>query len=380
MWLWLFAENDRPDRPDGPPGAGSSAWNRPKPTPKPAAKPAPKTDPGKDPETDPIEEEFDDEDSVGSEINEALRAMLPWMTSILLHMSVILLTLFVVWSVVQPEKEEKPIIPMARLSEHPGGQLTGASDMDLAASQSTRKVETQSVAGSASVQDVANLNAGGGNPGDALNLIGVSGGGNPNSGGMLAQFGTTSGNGTGLGAKFYGTGGNAHKIIYIVDASGSLIDTLPFVIKELKRSIGELSDQQQFTVIFFQDNTHLEVPPRGWKYATSDNKHKVADWISNPDNVVPHGGTNPTSAIRVAMKYQPELVFILSDNITGHGRYEVDRDELLKLVNDANPGHKIVINTIQFLYPDPLNTLADIAKQSGGIYKFVSESDLGLSK
>ena len=99
-----------------------------------------------------------------------------------------------------------------------------------------------------------------------ISLVGVTGGAN------MAPMGVTA-NTDGLGATMFGaTGGNAYKIIYIVDASGSLIDTLPFVIKELKRSINELSDRQEFNVIFFQagDAIEVNVPRRGWKSATSE--------------------------------------------------------------------------------------------------------------
>jgi hypothetical protein len=205
--------------------------------------------------------------------------------------------------------------------------------------------------------------------------VGLSAGG----GGKMAPFGTTTGAGAGIQAKFFGSGGNAHKIIYIVDASGSLIDTLPFVIKELKRSISELSDKQQFTVIFFQAGREVEVPPRGWKYATPENKTKVANWITlEQGNIIPRGSTDPVAAIKLAMRYKPELVFILSDNITGKGRYEVDRSDLMALLEQSNKDKKIKINTIQFLYPDPLKTLETISKAHGGVYKFVTEADLGL--
>jgi hypothetical protein len=95
-------------------------------------------------------------------------------------------------------------------------------------------------------------------------------------------------------------------------------------------------------------------------------------------NIIPRGSTDPVAAIKLAMRYKPELVFILSDNITGKGRYEVDRSELLKLLEESNKDKKIKINTIQFLYPDPLKTLETISKEHGGIHKFITESDLGL--
>ena len=63
--------------------------------------------------------------------------------------------------------------------------------------------------------------------------------------------------------------------VYLVDASGSLIDTLPFVLRELQQSISKLSDQQKFTVIFFQGkDVGLKVPPS--RRATADVKQSVS--------------------------------------------------------------------------------------------------------
>lgn len=310
--------------------------------------------------------------SVASEVNDVLRSMMPWLTSMLVHLGIVILAIFAVWGVIaSTAEEEEVIIPMARLAENPGGQLSQSQDIELQNTQQTRQVVTESLATDEAVNSLATSSNT-----EALQLVGLSGG----ASGKLAPFGTTTGGGAGIQAQFFGAGGNATKLIYIVDASGSLIDTLPYVIKELKRSISELSDRQQFTIIFFQAGRELEVPPRGWKNATDDMKQRVNDFITLENgNIIPRGSTDPVAAIKLAMRYKPELVFILSDNITGRGRYEVDRDQLLKLINEAtrdNPQMKI--NTIQFVYTDPLDTLKSISEKTGGIHTFITEADLGL--
>ena len=88
--------------------------------------------------------------------------------------------------------------------------------------------------------------------------------------------------------------------------------------------------------------------------------------------------TDPRAAIRLAQSYEPELIFLLSDNILGHGRHEIDQDELLAMFREQNP--KTSVNTIQFLSPDPTNTMRDIAKQHNGTPKFITLSDLGLEE
>jgi hypothetical protein len=307
----------------------------------------------------------EEEDDVVEQTNDLMSILLPWLTSILFHLGIVVLALFSVWSIVQVE-EEAPIIPIARLSEKPGAKLQSSQDVTLK-SEVVRETKTEKV----TTEDTLVVS----NSANQLELVGVAGGA---SGGKIAPLGTVS-SGNPEVSRFYGTGGNARKIIYVVDASGSLIDTLPFVIKELKKSINELSDKQQFTVIFFQSGDAIEVPPIGWKPATAEIKKQVADWVTlDRGNIIPHGATNPVKAIQLAMRLQPELVYILSDNITGKGRYEIDKQELVKLLDGANKNRKIAINTIQFLYPDPLGTLEEIAKTHGGSYTFVRETDLGL--
>jgi hypothetical protein len=364
VWIFSFAD-DTPTI-----GAGESpSGNHPIPQPKPVEEPSTSGNVA-------VEEEAEDVVSIGAEVNDVMTTLLPWMTSILFHLGIIVLFMFAAWSYVVEENENNaPIIPIARLSEKPGGALVQGPASELQSATVARNVASEMVS--------TNGPGGGADSGldlgsaSGLQLIGV-GSAAAGGGGKVAPLGATGGGGD-VVTKFYGTGGNARRIIYIVDASGSLIDTLPFVLKELKRSINELSEKQQFTVIFFQGGDAIEVPPAGWKQATPEMRKAVADWVSlETGHLSPRGATNPVKAIQLAMQYRPELVYILSDNITGHGRYEVDREELLKLLNDRNKDRKIAINTIQFLYPDPLNTLKDIAAQHGGTFVFIKASDIGL--
>jgi len=185
-------------------------------------------------------------------------------------------------------------------------------------------------------------------------------------------------------ATFYGTGGNARRIAYVVDASGSLIDTLDYVLAELRRSIDDLSDRQSFTVIFFQGDRALEAPPAGLKPATPAIKRQVEQWFSpQAGNVRAAGITAPQAALRLALHYEPQLIFLLSDSITSPGQDETDQRQLLQQIRQMNTS-KTKINTIQFLYPDPLaaggarGTLELIAEQTGGVYRFVSGRDVGI--
>ncbi len=185
-------------------------------------------------------------------------------------------------------------------------------------------------------------------------------------------------------------------IVYIVDASGSMITSLPFIITELQRSISALAPDQRFRVIFFQRNNALLVPgpsessppalPARLLAASASNRQFVSDWIQlDRSNIRAQGRSNPLAALSLALSNldpAPDLIFLLSSDITGVGEFEISQAELLKTIErlNRNPdgSRKALIRTIQFLDPDPLETLRKIAQRNGGPdgYRFVDRAAL----
>lgn len=204
-------------------------------------------------------------------------------------------------------------------------------------------------------------------------------------------------------------GSNVVNVAYIVDASGSMLAYLPIVIDELIRSVDQLDDSQQFCIIFFQNNDAIIVPPpgtkgtgaagAGWRRAkreparylaaTRENRQWVYNWIDlSNQNIRASGRSNPVEAFRAALhelQPAPDVIFVLSTDITGSGEYEVNRDDLLNMIRGYNrqPGSdepKSVIKTLQFVEQDPLDTLRLLAEQNGGPegYKMLTREELGL--
>lgn len=180
----------------------------------------------------------------------------------------------------------------------------------------------------------------------------------------------------------YGTPGAA-RIVYLIDASGSLIDTLPFIQKQLQQTLGELRPEQSFAVVFFAGNRVLEAPPVGMKSATHRAVQITSQWIDPASGrVIASGRPHPDAAIRRAMAYQPDAVILLSDGLTGAGDGAMaERAQLLSLIDTANTSG-VVFHTLQVSRPDPLagptqrGTLEMIALQSGGVHRYIGEDDL----
>jgi hypothetical protein len=188
-------------------------------------------------------------------------------------------------------------------------------------------------------------------------------------------------------AKFMGLDAVAAKrIVYVVDASGSMLLHLSTVLHELQRSLTTLHPKQEFSIVFFQQNKSITVPPRNsLRPATPHNISAVMEWIQTSGEVIPTGSSNPVAAIRTAMKLQPDVIYLLSENITGSGRYEVPPDELIAQLEKLNPvdprngRRRVQINCIQYLTKDSLGTMQRIAEIHGGDdgYTFIERGRVG---
>ena len=178
---------------------------------------------------------------------------------------------------------------------------------------------------------------------------------------------------------------NARRIVYVVDASGSLVGTFPQVIEELRRSMMKLDPRQNFGIIFIQRGEAVTVPPGGaLQPATPERLAEAMKWIDA--KMIPTGRSNPIAAVEAALALKPEIVFLLSADITGAGEYEISERTLLDALDRLNPkdpatGRRPVrIQCVQFLDPDPVGTLERVASEHGGAdgYRYLGRSELGL--
>ncbi|MEX0741715.1 MAG: vWA domain-containing protein [Phycisphaeraceae bacterium] len=314
----------------------------------------------------------DDNVSLGEEVNDVFMTMLPWGVALLFHAGLILIAAFVSWSTITTPDEDEIIIPVMRFNENLTEPLENESEDRIDDSRAERDVARQDRAEArpSNLDAIVDTDSA---------LVGLEGAVD------TSPFATTTTSADQFQTEMFGVEGNARRLVFCIDASGSLIDTFPYITNELVQSIRQLSEQQQFTVIFFQADSTVEAPPPGMKRATADHKDTVIAWI-NPAgvrNVIPGGRANASDAIRAAMRYRPDLIYLLSDNITGAGQFESSQTTLLREIEQANIANT-AINTIQFVYPDPLThhgmtaTMELIADRSGGIYRFISAEELNL--
>jgi hypothetical protein len=162
----------------------------------------------------------------------------------------------------------------------------------------------------------------------------------------------------------------ARKVVYIVDKSGSMTDSIVYVNRELKRSLRALGVDAAFHVLFFSSGPPAELPFRKLVHATEENKRAADKFI---DGIVPQGQTDPSDALSRAFALKPDAIFLLTDG-------EFDK-AIVRSVRELNKEGKVRVYTIGFLYKQGEKTLQAIAADNGGAYRFVAESDLeGLLK
>lgn len=191
----------------------------------------------------------------------------------------------------------------------------------------------------------------------------------------------------------------ATRIVYVVDASGPMASSLPFVVDELARSLESLAPSQQFQVVLFrsppasrgepaQDEPGFEMFPgssASLLQATRDTKDRVHAWLAG---VRSSGRSDPLPGLKAALSMKPDLVFLLSRSIKRSGptrQWGAGASAILSTLDKLNPVSRVsgqrpcVIKTIQFLDDDPTGLLRSIASVHGdgaGSYRVLELAEL----
>ncbi len=316
--------------------------------------------------------------------------VLPFATSLTLHIALLIIgyaTYKVVKHVV-PVVQEQIIIPESTMADQdpPGGVKHTVSTLDPTRDSAQDLKDLANDSQSWATKANANLNqaALGGDAADSdlSTIIGIGANVSHNTGtgagqigndatGQLAPFGVPGG-GEAAGPKssFAGVGGNAHKIVYICQASGSMLSVFDDLKRELERSIDALKPIQSFNVVFFSEDNVYALDRNSLVMASPDQKRRAYDFINS---MIPVGATNPIPAIKLAMSQKPELVYILGD-----GFYKVATfDDVIDAFRQGNPEKKARINCIYLQSDDDpklVQVLKQIARENGGVFKITAKS------
>jgi hypothetical protein len=187
----------------------------------------------------------------------------------------------------------------------------------------------------------------------------------------------TGGGESAIGVAFAGLSAQrTRSVVYVVDASGPMVTTLPQVLALVTRSVSDLTPTQRFSVVLFRDvesgggGGGVEVFQPRVVDATPRNRARLRDFL---EGVRPRGRSNPLAGLRAALAMRPQVVFLLTRSIerSGGGQWEQGLERTLAELDSLNPidpatGRRaVVIKTIQFLDEDPTGIMRGIATQHG---------------
>jgi uncharacterized protein with von Willebrand factor type A (vWA) domain len=172
----------------------------------------------------------------------------------------------------------------------------------------------------------------------------------------------------------FGVVGEGYKFVYVFDRSGSMggkgRESLKAVKAELFRSLKDLDSVHQFQIIFYNERPSIFNPsgaPGRLAFATEENKQRAIRFI---DSIAAGGGTDHEQALRLAIRLQPNVIFLLTDADDP----KLSPAQLEKIQRMAGG---IVINAIEFgpgPKPEGASFLADLARQNGGGYVYIDIS------
>jgi hypothetical protein len=290
------------------------------------------------------------------------RLMASWLVSVVLHVLFGLLLLALVFSRPVAEKEGLWAVTTG-LFDQGREQLnaeTPEADLQLAQTGLTATPTPR-----AEAEDIGELSTPSPevSPLD-LRVIGVGAGAEQGDSVMLGLAGDAAG----PRSEFFGHRGRGRRVVYVIDRSGSMLNSFEYLRRELKRSIRKLSyrQRQEFHVIFFNAGPVIESPPPKLVPAIRVYKDKAIEFL---DQIVPEGGTEPGPAMQRAFELKPDLIYFLTD-----GEFD---PVLLEHLARWNRDHKVKIFTIAFVFEGNSELLKRIAKENGGEYRLVDEHELG---
>ena len=320
-----------------------------------------------------------------------VQRVLPLATSLALHAAMVVLAL-VAYTTVQRGADAKPLETQLTINDSELIQygVKRVDDVRPASEASRLPAQEEFPEGGTDWASkpidrasLAGLPGGGDESADPLIGLSAVGGGfrnGPSAGpgagegrGPLAPFGTRSGGGD---AGFMEQpGGSARSVVFVCDASGSMINTFASLKSELAKTVSRLKGVQGFNIIFFQAEKSAALDDK-LLFATLDNKRKALKWL---DTITTSGATDPLPALEQSFAIKPQLVYLLTD-----GDFP-DNNAVRDAISRLNKDKQTKVNTILFtadhgtdddVSKQFVSLLKSIAKDNGGVFSRVKAADL----
>jgi len=177
--------------------------------------------------------------------------------------------------------------------------------------------------------------------------------------------------------QLFGLKARGSRFVYVIDRSASMADfggrPLAAAKRELAASLAPLAAVHQFQIVFYNERPELMSLARGQPpqmvFADDRGKHLAGQFVGG---IYAHGGTEHLAALALALRMQPDVVFLLTD--ADPPRLSSDDLDRIQRWNRGT-----VIHTVEFGVGPPQpgdNFLRELAEQSAGQYTYVDVTRL----
>lgn len=165
------------------------------------------------------------------------------------------------------------------------------------------------------------------------------------------------------------------RIVFLIDASGSLVDSLPQMVVWLNEALQTVEADERFAVYYFKADKPITIKPAGMLQPSRELLNMLGeDWL-NPDAVpvFPSGRSNPAKAIAQAMSHKPTDLYLLSDDAFAMHAGGTTSAQAIDLVTQAIGDNNVRVHGVQFFYRSDNSVLEALANQTDGTFEFVRE-------
>ena len=175
----------------------------------------------------------------------------------------------------------------------------------------------------------------------------------------------------GTSTEVFGITGVGTKFVYVFDRSGSMANfngrPLRAAKMELTESLNDLGSVHQFQVIFYNEKPKIFQPKPGRAelvWGDTEGKLLAQDFITK---IKATGGTEHLSALEMALRMQPDVVFFLTD--ADEPRLTFNELNRIRRWNRGSTSHAIEFGAGPKLSGQ--NFLMKLANQNGGQHAYV---------
>ena len=156
-------------------------------------------------------------------------------------------------------------------------------------------------------------------------------------------------------------------VAFVCDGSRWTKNKLEELADELAHTVGQMTADQQFVVIFFADDKTTGFNGGKLMPATDQNKDALRDWL---DDLEADGEPTPLPGLTVAFEAKPESVVFITDGVFD------DYDEVEAHVAKLNPERKVRVYAVGFF----ATAAADDSRQFMRFMRALADRNNGRSK